>query len=84
MLYLDELSKDSVDDVVSTIRDGGLVLAKSVDPRAIVSAIEVMLSRHEGETSGLEIERLSEGGPFLIHGGGVRILRRREGVLIRE
>ncbi|MCD6348328.1 MAG: hypothetical protein J7L91_01715, partial [Candidatus Korarchaeota archaeon] len=43
---------------------------------------EEPLSHHEGESSGFEIEKLSEGGPFLIHRGGVKLSKRGRGVLI--
>ncbi len=82
ILFLEELSEDSVEEVVSLLMEGGVVITKTIDPKAVVSALESLLSRHEGESSGMEIEKLSEGGPYLIHPGGVRLSKRRGSVLI--
>lgn len=82
ILFLEEFSEESIQDVVDLIRKGGVVIAGSIDPKAVVSAIEALLSHHEGESSGFEIEKLSEGGPFLIHRGGVKLSKRGRGVLI--
>ncbi len=82
VLFLEELSEDSVGDVVSLLMEGGIVIAKAIDPKAVVSALEYLLSRHEGESSGMEIEKLSEGGPYLIHPGRVKVTKRKSSILI--
>ncbi len=82
VLFLEELSESSVGDVVSLLMEGGIVIAKAIDPKAVVSALEYLLSRHEGESSGMEIEKLSEGGPYLIHPGRVKVTKRKSSILI--
>ncbi len=82
LLFLEELSEELVDDAVSTLKEGGIVVAGSVDPKAVVSTLESLLSQHEGDSSGMEIEKLFEGGPFLIHPGGVKISKRKGSVLV--
>ncbi|MDK2372492.1 MAG: hypothetical protein QI197_03850 [Candidatus Korarchaeota archaeon] len=82
ILFLEELSEDSVREVISLLIEGGIVITRTIDPKAVVSALESLLSRHEGESSGMEIEKLSEGGPYLIHPGGVKLSKRRGSVLI--
>ncbi len=82
ILFLEELSEDSVSDVVALLVEGGVVIVKAIDPKAVISALESLLSKHEGESSGMEIEKLSEGGPYIIHPGGVKLSRRRGSTLI--
>lgn len=77
ILFIEELNEDRIEEVSRQLMSQGVVIAKSVDPSAVILALEYILSRHEGESSGMEIEKLSEGGPFLIHPGGVKLKRRR-------
>ncbi len=82
ILFLEEFSKKDVRDVVSFLEEGNMVIARSIDPEAVVFAVENLLSSHEGESSGFEIEKILEKDLFLIHNGRVRLRKHGNGVLL--
>ncbi len=82
ILFLEEFSKKEVQEVISFLEEGNIVITKSIDPEAVVSAIENLLSHHEGESSGFEIEKILEKDLFLIHNGRVKLRKHGKGTLL--
>lgn len=82
ILFLEEFTEDRIEEVSKQLINRGVVIAKSIDPKAVILALEYLLSRYEGESSGMEIEKLSEGGPFLIHPGSIKLTKNKGSILI--
>ncbi len=82
ILFLDEFSKKNVQEVINFLEDGNVIITRSIDPEAVISAMESLLSIHEGESSGFEVERILKNDLFLIHDGRIRLRKHGNGVLL--
>jgi len=80
IMLVEEFSRERAREIINHLKSGGCVLAVSIDPIAVITALEMSLSEHNENSGGFEIEKLSEGGPYLIHNGKVR-LRKSKGVV---
>ncbi len=82
ILFLNEFSKKNIQEITSFLKEGNIIITRSINPEAAVSAIEDLLSRHEGESSGFEIEKILGKDLFLIHNGRVKLHKYGNGVLL--